>query len=52
MAENRSMTLPAHDGLIAALAVSNATGMVASASYDKYVKLWLVNDIIQLLWQL
>jgi WD40 repeat protein len=40
MAENRSMTLPAHDGLIAALAVSNATGMVASASHDKCVKLW------------
>lgn len=40
MAENRSMTLTAHDGLIAALAVSNATGMVASASHDKCVKLW------------
>ncbi|GLJ49376.1 hypothetical protein SUGI_1044600 [Cryptomeria japonica] len=40
MAENKSMTIPAHDGLIAALAVSPATGMVASASHDKCVKLW------------
>eukprot|EP01018_Ginkgo_biloba_P003852 Gb_10345 [translate_table: standard] len=40
MAENKSMTIPAHEGLIAALAVSNATGMVASASHDKCVKLW------------
>lgn len=40
MAENRTMTLPAHEGLIAALAVSNTTGLVASASHDKFVKLW------------
>lgn len=40
MAENKSMTIPAHDGLIAALAASEATGMVASASHDKSVKLW------------
>ncbi|RRT77312.1 hypothetical protein BHE74_00025774 [Ensete ventricosum] len=40
MNENKTMTLPAHDGLIAALAVSNVTGVVASASHDKCVKLW------------
>jgi len=40
MAENKSMTLTAHEGLIAGLAQSPATGMVASASHDKCVKLW------------
>ncbi|CAK7353500.1 unnamed protein product [Dovyalis caffra] len=40
MSENKTMTLPAHEGLIAALAVSTATGLVASASHDKFVKLW------------
>ncbi|KAG9446894.1 hypothetical protein H6P81_013022 [Aristolochia fimbriata] len=40
IAENKSMTVPAHDGLIAALAQSPITGMVASASHDKSVKLW------------
>lgn len=40
MAENKTMTLAAHDGLIAGLAVSKATGLVASASHDKIVKLW------------
>lgn len=40
MYENRSMTLKAHDGLIASLAASNASGMVASASHDKFVRLW------------
>ncbi|KAI3865275.1 hypothetical protein MKX03_012865 [Papaver bracteatum] len=40
MAENKSMTIPAHDGQIAALAQSPVTGMVASASHDKSVKLW------------
>ncbi|KAF9616816.1 hypothetical protein IFM89_032666 [Coptis chinensis] len=40
MAENKTMTLPAHDGLVAALAVSNVTGLVASASHDRFVKLW------------
>ncbi|KAJ8616177.1 hypothetical protein MRB53_035549 [Persea americana] len=40
MAENKSMTIPAHDGLIVALAQSPVTGMVASASHDKSVKLW------------
>lgn len=40
MTENKTMTLSAHDGLIAALAVSTVTGLVASASHDKFVKLW------------
>ncbi|XP_042517297.1 transcriptional corepressor LEUNIG_HOMOLOG-like isoform X2 [Macadamia integrifolia] len=40
MAENKSMTVAAHEGLIAALAQSPVTGMVASASHDKSVKLW------------
>lgn len=40
MIENKTMTLAAHEGLIAALAVSNVTRMVASASHDKFVKLW------------
>ncbi|KAG6493101.1 hypothetical protein ZIOFF_048078 [Zingiber officinale] len=40
MNENKTMTLPAHEGLIAALAASNATGVIASASHDKFVKLW------------
>jgi len=39
--ENKTMTLQhAHDKLVSALAVSSATGMVASASHDKYVKFW------------
>ncbi|XP_010245979.1 PREDICTED: transcriptional corepressor LEUNIG_HOMOLOG-like isoform X2 [Nelumbo nucifera] len=40
MSENKSMTVPAHEGVIAALAQSPVTGMVASASHDKSVKLW------------
>ncbi|CAF2031434.1 transcriptional corepressor LEUNIG isoform X2 [Brassica napus] len=40
MSENKTMALPAHEGLIASLAVSTATGLVASASHDKLVKLW------------
>uniref|UniRef100_A0A2C9U9G2 LisH domain-containing protein n=1 Tax=Manihot esculenta TaxID=3983 RepID=A0A2C9U9G2_MANES len=40
MSENKTMTLSAHEGLIAALAVSPVTGLVASASHDKFVKLW------------
>ncbi|XP_028106867.1 transcriptional corepressor LEUNIG-like isoform X1 [Camellia sinensis] len=40
MSENKTMTLQAHDGLIASLAVSTVTGLVASASHDKIVKLW------------
>ncbi|KAL2318317.1 hypothetical protein Fmac_032193 [Flemingia macrophylla] len=40
MTENKTMTLSAHEGLIAALAVSTVNGLVASASHDKLVKLW------------
>ncbi|KAK9741776.1 hypothetical protein RND81_03G127200 [Saponaria officinalis] len=40
MVENKTMTLSAHDGLIASLAASSASGLVASASHDKIVKLW------------
>ncbi|XP_020593471.1 transcriptional corepressor LEUNIG-like [Phalaenopsis equestris] len=40
MAENKRVRLAGHDGLIAALAASNANGLVASVSHDKFVKLW------------
>ncbi|XAR69340.1 hypothetical protein NMG60_11000886 [Bertholletia excelsa] len=40
MTENKSMTLPAHEGLISSLAASTATGLIASAGHDKVVKLW------------
>ncbi|KAK1407998.1 hypothetical protein QVD17_39627 [Tagetes erecta] len=40
MSENKTMTLAAHEGLIAGLALSTVTGLVASASHDKVVKLW------------
>lgn len=40
MAENKSMTIPAHENVISALAECAATGMVASASRDNSVKLW------------
>ncbi|KAL7084421.1 hypothetical protein ACP275_14G222400 [Erythranthe tilingii] len=40
MAENRSMTVPAHENIITALAQSTRTGMIASASHDSSVKLW------------
>ncbi|KAL0924283.1 hypothetical protein M5K25_005099 [Dendrobium thyrsiflorum] len=40
MQESNTMTLAAHEGLIAALAVSNVNGLVASASHDKFIKLW------------
>ncbi|MBA0786923.1 hypothetical protein Gotri_006866, partial [Gossypium trilobum] len=36
-AENKCMTIPAHDCVISALTQSQVTGMVASASYDKSV---------------
>ncbi|XVE98242.1 hypothetical protein REPUB_Repub03eG0088800 [Reevesia pubescens] len=39
MIENKTLTLHGHEKLVSALAVSNATGMVASASH-KCVKLW------------
>ncbi|XP_010936000.1 transcriptional corepressor LEUNIG_HOMOLOG isoform X1 [Elaeis guineensis] len=38
--ENQTMKVQAHEGLIAALAQAQVTGMVASASHDKSVKLW------------
>ncbi|KAM1791633.1 hypothetical protein ACFX12_035579 [Malus domestica] len=40
MAENKSMTVAAHENIISALAQSPYTGMVASASHDSSVKLW------------
>lgn len=40
MTENKTMTLPAHERLIASLAVSTVAGLVASASHDSIVKLW------------
>ncbi|CAK7336256.1 unnamed protein product [Dovyalis caffra] len=40
MAENKCMTVSAHECVISALAQSQATGMVASASHDKCVKIW------------
>ncbi|XP_061349712.1 transcriptional corepressor LEUNIG_HOMOLOG-like isoform X2 [Gastrolobium bilobum] len=40
MTENKCMTKPAHECVISALAQSPVTGMVASASHDKSVKIW------------
>jgi WD40 repeat protein len=40
MVKNQSLTVQAHEGLIAALAQSPVTGMVASASHDHSVKVW------------
>ncbi|XP_065873591.1 transcriptional corepressor LEUNIG_HOMOLOG-like isoform X1 [Euphorbia lathyris] len=40
MAENKSMTISAHENIISALAQSSVSGMVASASHDTSVKLW------------
>lgn len=40
MVENKSMTIPAHENIVAALAQSPVSGMVASASHDSSVKLW------------
>ncbi|XP_071702639.1 transcriptional corepressor LEUNIG-like [Rutidosis leptorrhynchoides] len=40
MSENKIMALSAHEGLIAGLASSTVTGLVASVSHDKIVKLW------------
>ncbi|GAB4841330.1 hypothetical protein Ancab_022056 [Ancistrocladus abbreviatus] len=39
MVENKSMTVPAHENIVSALAAS-VTGMVASAGHDCRVKLW------------
>ncbi|RDX67890.1 Transcriptional corepressor LEUNIG, partial [Mucuna pruriens] len=38
--ESRMLTLPAHDDHITSLAVSTVNGLVASASYDRFIKLW------------
>ncbi|CAN1269697.1 Transcriptional corepressor LEUNIG_HOMOLOG [Linum perenne] len=40
MAENKSMTISAHENIVSALAQSSVIGMVASASHDCSVKLW------------
>ncbi|KAF3441959.1 hypothetical protein FNV43_RR15875 [Rhamnella rubrinervis] len=40
MAEKKTISMPAHDKLVSALAASSATGLVASASHDKFVKIW------------
>lgn len=48
MTENMTMTVSAHEGLIAALAVSTVMGLVASASHDKFVKLWKWLDCVSL----
>ncbi|XP_050370819.1 transcriptional corepressor LEUNIG-like [Argentina anserina] len=37
---DKTMTVPAHKGLISALAASPKTDMVASGSHDQVVKLW------------
>ncbi|KAF3792623.1 Transcriptional corepressor LEUNIG [Nymphaea thermarum] len=37
---DRVVTVAAHDGLIAGLAQSRVTGMIATGSHDKCVKLW------------
>lgn len=40
MAENKCMTMPAHECMISSLAQSPVTGMVASTSHDTSVKIW------------
>ncbi|KAF2296440.1 hypothetical protein GH714_037996 [Hevea brasiliensis] len=40
IAENKRMTISAHENIISALAQSPVAGMVASASHDTSVKLW------------
>lgn len=40
MAEKKTITVSAHDKLVSALTASSATGLVASASHDKFVKIW------------
>nr|XP_017246419.1 PREDICTED: transcriptional corepressor LEUNIG_HOMOLOG-like [Daucus carota subsp. sativus] len=40
IAENKIMTVRAHENMIAALAQSPVTGMIASGSHDSSVKLW------------
>ncbi|KAK4778246.1 hypothetical protein SAY87_018433 [Trapa incisa] len=38
--ENRSVTIPAHECVISALAQSPVRGTIASTSYDKSIKIW------------
>lgn len=40
MNENKMMTLPAHESVIADLAVTDLTGYVASVSHDNCIKFW------------
>ncbi|KAL6909614.1 hypothetical protein ACP4OV_001895 [Aristida adscensionis] len=40
LSDNQRNPIQAHEGLIAALAHNPFTGMIASASHDRYVKLW------------
>jgi hypothetical protein len=44
MERNKSITFHVHEGLIAGLAPPPVTGIVASASHDKCVKLWKEYD--------
>ena len=41
------MTVPAHKGLVSALAASPKTDMVASGSHDQDVKLWKYQKLKQ-----
>ncbi|XP_047173130.1 transcriptional corepressor LEUNIG-like [Vigna umbellata] len=38
--ENKTLTIHAHEKLVSSLAVSNATGLLASTSHDKHLKIW------------
>lgn len=40
LSDNQRNPIQVHEGLVAALAHSPFTGMIASASHDRYVKLW------------
>jgi WD40 repeat protein len=40
LSDSQRNPIQAHEGLVAALAHSPFTGMIASASHDRYVKLW------------
>lgn len=40
MIDKQTTAIQAHDGLISALTQSSLTGMIASASHDKSVKIW------------
>ncbi|WVZ10597.1 hypothetical protein V8G54_015127 [Vigna mungo] len=38
--ENKTLTMHAHEKLVSSLAISNATGLLASTSHDKHLKIW------------